>query len=88
MDYIDAATTGILPPHILHVQDLQQMPKHIEDTLPPMMYLPISSEDTLHFYRYLHTHVLIANEQFLLLIEIMKYLNGKHLTETTHYAMT
>ena len=34
------------------------------------MHLPISSKDTLHFYRYLHTHVLIADEQFLLLIDI------------------
>ena len=39
-------------------------------TLPSTMQLPISSEDTLHFYRYLHTHILIANEQFLLLIDV------------------
>ena len=30
--------------------------------------LPVSSKDTLHFYRYLHTHVLIADKQFLLLL--------------------
>ena len=46
------------------------MLKHIEETLPSTMYLPISSEDTLNFYRYLHTHVLIADEQFLLLINV------------------
>ena len=34
------------------------------------MHLPVSSEDTLHFYRYLHTHILIANRQFLLLIDV------------------
>ena len=34
------------------------------------MHLPVSSEDTLHFYRYLHTHVLIAKQQFLLLIDV------------------
>ena len=34
------------------------------------MHLPVSSEDTLHFYRYLCTHVLIANKQFLLLIDV------------------
>ena len=34
------------------------------------MHLPISSEDALHFYRYLHTHVLIVDEQFLLLINV------------------
>ena len=34
------------------------------------MHLPVSSEDTLHFYRYLCTHILIADEQFLLLIDV------------------
>ena len=34
------------------------------------MHLPISSEDALHFYRYLCTHTLIADEQFLLLINV------------------
>ena len=69
-DYIDAATTGILLPHILPVQDLRKILKNIEDTLPSTMLLPISSEDTLHFYWYLHTHILIADEQFLLLIDM------------------
>ena len=46
------------------------MLKHIEETFPSTMHLPISSEDTLHFYRYLHTHILIADEQFLLLIDV------------------
>ena len=44
--------------------------EHIADTLPPTLHLPISPEDTLHFYRYLHTHVLIENKQFLLLIDV------------------
>ena len=61
MDYINAATTGTLSPHILPITDLKQMLSHIEETLPSTMHLPVSSEDTLHFYRYLHTHVLIAN---------------------------
>ena len=69
MDYIDAAT-GILSPHILPVQDLRKMLKYIEDTLPSTMHLPISFKDTLHFNRYLHTHMLIADEQFLLLIDV------------------
>ena len=43
---------------------------HIADALPPTLHLPISPEDTLHFYSYLHTHVLIENKQFLLLIDI------------------
>ena len=70
MDYIDAATSGILSPHVLPVADLQKMLNHIADTLPPTLHLPISPEDTLHFYRYLCTHVLIENKQFLLLIDI------------------
>ena len=70
MDYIDAATTGILSPHVLPVEDLREMLSLIEETLPSTMHLPISSEDALHFYRYLHTHVLNADEQFLLLIGV------------------
>ena len=70
MDYIDAASSGILSPHVLPVADLCEMLQHIADTLPPTLHLPISPVDTLHFYRYLHTHVLIKNKQFLLLIDI------------------
>ena len=70
MDYIDAATSSILSPHVLPVADLQKMLQHIADTLPPTLHLPISPEDTLHFYRYLCTHVLIESKQFLLLIDI------------------
>ena len=55
MEYIDAATSGTLSPHVLPVMDLQRMLQHIADTLPPTLYLPISPEDTLHFYRNLHT---------------------------------
>ena len=47
------------------------MLQHIADTLPPTLHLPISPEDTLHFYRYLHTHVLIENKQFLLLTDVL-----------------
>ena len=43
---------------------------YIEEALPSTMHLPVSSEDTVHFYRYLHTHVLIAGKQCLLLIDI------------------
>ena len=70
MDYINAATSGILSPHVLPVADLQTMLQHIVDTFPPTLHLPISSVDTLHFYRYLCTHVLIEEKQFLLLIDI------------------
>ena len=70
MDYIDAATTGILSPHVLPVEDFRKMLLHIEEALPSTMHIPVSSEDTLHFYRYLHTHVLIADEQFLFLIDV------------------
>ena len=70
MDYINAATSGTLSPHVLSVVDLQRMLKHIADTLPPTQHIPNSPEDTLHFYRYPHTHVLIENKQFLLLIDV------------------
>ena len=70
MDYINAATSGTLSPHVLPVIDLQRMLQHITNTLPLTLHEPISPEDTLHFYRYLHTHVLIENKQFLLLIDM------------------
>ena len=34
MDYIDAATTGTLSPHILPILYLKKMLAHIEETLP------------------------------------------------------
>ena len=70
MEYTDAATSGTLYPHVLPVIDLQRMLQHIADTLSSTLHLPISPEDTLHFYRYLHTHVLIENKQFLLIINV------------------
>ena len=70
MDYIDTATTGTLSLHILPIMDLKKMLSHIKETLPSTLHLPISSEDTLHFYCYLCTHVLIASRQFLLLIDV------------------
>ena len=70
MDYINADTSGTLSPHILLVMDLQKMLSHIADALPPMLHLPLSPDDTLHFYRYLCTHILIENKQFLLLIDV------------------
>ena len=70
MDYVDAATTRILSPHVLPVEDLRKMLLHIEETLPSTMYLPVSSEDTLNFYRHPCTHILIADEQFILIIDV------------------
>ena len=70
MDYIDAATTSILLPHILPVVDSREMLMHIKVEFLSIMHLPVSSDDSLHFYRYLHTHVLVAEEQFLLLIDV------------------
>ena len=70
MEYIDTATSGTLSPHVLPVIDLQKMIQHIADTLPPTLQLPISPKDTLYFYRYLHTHILIKDKQLLLLIDI------------------
>ena len=70
MDYINAATSGTLTSHVLLVMDLQRMLSHIADALLPMIHLPISPDDALHFYRYLCTHVLIKNKQFLLLTDM------------------
>ena len=70
MEHINATTSGTLSPHVLLVIHLQKMLQHIADILPLTLHLPISLEVTLHFYRYLHTHVLIKNKQFLLLIDV------------------
>ena len=71
MDYIDAATTGTpLSTTFVPVMDLKNMLSNIEETLPCALHLPVSSEDTLHFYQYLHMHVLITNKEFLLLIDV------------------
>ena len=70
MHYIGAAMTGTLSPQVLLIMDLKKMLSHIEETLPSTLHLPVSSEDTLHFYQYLCGHVLIANKQFILLIDV------------------
>ena len=75
MDYVNAAMTSTLLPHILSIMDLKKMLAHIKETLPPTLHLPVSSEDTLHFYRYLHTHVLIAKKQFWVFIDVPATLN-------------
>ena len=46
------------------------MLRHIESQLPSKMHLPVSSTDTLHFYWYLNTHMLIGDRQSLLLIDV------------------
>ena len=70
MDYIDAATTGVLSHHVLPVEGLKKMLIHIEEALPLTMHLLVSSEDTLHFYWYLCTFILITGKQFCLLINV------------------
>ena len=50
---------------------MKQLANHVlESELPPNMHLPISSSDPLHFYRYLRSHVLVEESQFLLLIDV------------------
>ena len=56
--------------HTLLMLDLQNMLMHIQDALPSILHLPISPEDNLHIYRYVRTHVFIADKQFLLLIDV------------------
>ena len=79
MDYVNVTTTGTLSPHI-PIADLKGVLSHIQEVLPPTMHLPVPSEDTLHFYRYLCTHVLIANRQFLLLIDVPLQDHMQHLS--------
>ena len=86
IEYINAATSGTLLPHVLPVIDLQKMLQHIADTLPPTLHLPISPEDTLHFYRYLCTPVLIENKQFLLLIDV--FIQDRSCQITIHQILT
>ena len=43
---------------------------HIEAELPSTRHLPVSSDDTLHFYRYLCPNILVAEQQFLLPIDV------------------
>ena len=50
MDYVDTATTNVLSPYILPVEDLRNILRHIESELPQMMHLPSSLDNTLHFY--------------------------------------
>ena len=70
MNYIHTATTGIISPHELPVEDLWEMLVHTEAQLPSTMHLPVSSDDMCYFYRYLHTHILVAEEQILLLFDV------------------
>ena len=41
MEYLNAATSGTLSPHVLPITDLQKMLWHIADTLPLTLHLPI-----------------------------------------------
>ena len=50
MDYVDVVTTGTASPHVLPIMDHKRMLLHIEKTLPPMLHLPVLSEDTLHIF--------------------------------------
>ena len=70
MNYVDAAMTNILSPEILPVEDLGTMLRHIEAQLPSIMHLPISLDNTLHFYQYIKTHLMAVDGQFLLLIDV------------------
>ena len=68
--YVDVATTNILSPDVIPVEDLRNMLRHIEAELPSTKHLPVSSDDTLHFYQYRNTHVFIVEGQFPLFINV------------------
>ena len=63
-----------LPAYCHHMFYQLQIYRRCSNTLltpyPQPLHLPISPEDTLLFYRYLCTHILIENKQFLLLVDI------------------
>ena len=61
MDYVNVAMTNILSPYKLPVEELRSMLRFIKSQLPTIMHQPISSDDTLYFYQYLKTHMLIAD---------------------------
>ena len=50
MDYVDPASTNVLSPDIPPVEDMRNMLRHIESELLSMLHLPISLDNTLHFY--------------------------------------
>ena len=79
MDYVDAAITNVLSLDKFPVEDQRNMLRHIESELLSMMHLPISSDNTLCFYQYLKTHVLIVDGQFLLLINMPIQNTGQEL---------
>ena len=70
MHYVNAPTTGTVLLHILTIADLKQMLSYIDESLPTTMHLPVLTEDTLHFYRYLCTHVFIEQQTVVLLIDV------------------
>ena len=70
MDVINAVMTNILSANILPVEDLRNMLRYIKSLLPSIMHMPISLDDTLHFYFYLTTHIFTADDEFLLLINV------------------
>ena len=70
MDYVDTANTNVLSPDTLTVANLRNMLKHIESEWSWTMHLPISSDNTLHFYWYLCTHVRIADGKIMLFINV------------------
>ena len=83
--------TNILPPNILPVDELRRMLRHIESQLPSIMHLPISSDDTLHFYQYLKTHVLKADRQIyssLMYLYRTEHNSSKYMTFSTYQSHT
>ena len=87
MDYLDAATTETLSLHILPIMDLEKMLSHIKETQPSTLHLPVSSKDTLNYYHYLHTHVLVVNKQFLLLINVKNHDQSQQLSVYKSFAL-
>ena len=70
-DYINATTSGMLSPHVLPVADLWKMPTaHCRQPTSYSAPANITSGHPTLLQVSVHTHVLIENKQFLLLIDI------------------
>ena len=83
VDYVDAAIANILSPDILLVKELKGMLTHIDSQKRSTMHLPKALDNKLHFYRYLKPHVLVAEEQYLLLIDMFLFRTEHNISKHT-----
>ena len=59
MHYINGGMTNILSSDKLPAEKPRSMLRRSKSQLPSIMHLPMSSDNTLNFYQYLKTHMLV-----------------------------